>query len=76
MSEEIKRRAAKLSFTQSTAKPGPYRTSGISSDNRENAAIGTKCDERHNGFATGKGMTGKKACSMTNYYLVVVSFIK
>jgi hypothetical protein len=52
--KQIERLADNFGFTQSTEKPGAYRTYGISSENRENAATGVKCDGRHNGFATGK----------------------
>jgi hypothetical protein len=52
--KRIKRRAGKLSVTQSTEKPGLYPRSGTSSDNRENAATVKICDERHHGFATVK----------------------
>jgi hypothetical protein len=57
--KRIKRRAANFSLTQTTEKPDPYRTSGTSLDNRGNASTGMKCDGRHNGFATMKGLPEK-----------------
>jgi hypothetical protein len=57
--KQIKHRAAKLNFAQSTDNSSHYRTTGISSVNRVNAATGIKCDERHNGFATVKRLPEK-----------------